>query len=154
MLYLFFHLISLMSFHKFYVSITEMEYKATEQVIELSTKTFVDDVEVAIEHHCNCSFSYDLASEKERYLHIETVLENDLRINEANPDVEIVGLEASGEVLVIYYSIAAQGKPTRLEFGFLMPYFEDQVNIVHHLTDEKTNSYYFKGSNQEKLRYD
>ncbi|MFT5336908.1 MAG: hypothetical protein ACJAY8_001336 [Sphingobacteriales bacterium] len=141
MIYLFILFFGLFSNnHKFYVSITEMEYKDTTTTLEVSTKTFADDIEFAIQKQCHCVFSVDQEGETDFYY--TNYLESIIQVNEQSVPVHFIGLELKGDVAMLYYTIPIKSLPSELSFPFLQELFEEQVNIIHYTSGEVKKSHY------------
>lgn len=147
MIYLFILLSGLFSNnHKFYVSISEMEYKASQLTLEVSTKTFVDDIELAIQKQCKCEFSVDQEGDTKPYY--KAYLESIILVNKQAPTIPFIGIELKGDVAMLYYSLPVSASPAQLSFPFLQALFEDQVNIVHYTSGEIKKSHYINDASK------
>jgi len=132
-------------FHKFHVSVTQIEYNQKEQSAEITIRVFADDLETALSQHAKRPIKIDPAkANKDKQLG-ETViayLRDRFQLKTlAGRPVKLgwVGLEWQADMFWLY----VEGKlPNGLEGAQLrnkvfQELFEDQVNIVNSKIDGK-----------------
>jgi hypothetical protein len=122
--------------HKFYVSVTQIDYVPNKKRIEITSRIFIDDLEKA------------LTKKHQKKPNITST--NEL------PEAEEWTKEVEGDVLIIYTKIAISKKINTFEFynSLLTETFQDQQNIVH--TNINSNKKSFLLTNtvfQEKIDY-
>lgn len=122
--------------HPIHVSVTEIEYDAAEQELEIMMRIFVDDLENALRlHHKQAGLDILNADEGTAkkligaYLltHFNVVLDN------KKTRLEYLGQEVEGQAFICY--ILAPGiqnwKSCEVTNSVLFELFNDQSNIVH-----------------------
>lgn len=131
-----FPLISAVPTHKFYVSITKIEYVKEKNSLQIITKIFIDDIEVALRERFGQDIS--LATSKET----ETA-DNDLKqyilqtlkikVNGKNTQLRYLGKEYETDMVVAYLEVEpiTSLKTIAIENKILMEMFPEQQNIIH-----------------------
>lgn len=133
--------ILLMSFgtlHKFYVSVTSLNYDEEDQVFQVTTRIFVDDFEVLAKERYDVQL--ELATDREakdvdyyveKYLRAKLVFELDGTVVK----YDYLGKKYDDDVMVCYLelpNIALETSETlTIQNEVLTELFEEQKNIVH-----------------------
>ncbi|WP_246019958.1 DUF6702 family protein [Muriicola soli] len=148
-LYLFFiPLIIAFGVHKFYVSVTQIEYYAAEEAIQITSRVFIDDLERALLERYEVKAILGTPQEIseadrliERYLKSKFVVQiNDIQVNynylgkKTDSDMIILFLEIPGFSLDKLNSLEIQNE-------LLMDVFEEQKNILHFKFGDKKKSF-------------
>ena len=145
--------------HKFYVSVTQIDYVPNKKRIEITSRIFIDDLEKALtkkyQKKPNITSSNELPEAEEW---IKTYVKEKIKvsINKKPQVIEYLAKEVEGDVLIIYTKIAISKKINTFEFynSLLTETFQDQQNIVH--TNINSNKKSFLLTNtvfQEKIDY-
>ena len=101
-------LFSSFAIHKFYVSVTQIDYVPNKKRIEITHRIFIDDLEKALESKYNKKVY--LTSSKE-LPEAETLIKNYLKenikisINKKPQNIEFLAREVEGDVLILYTKI-------------------------------------------------
>jgi hypothetical protein len=145
--------------HKFYVSVTQIDYVPNKKRIEITSRIFIDDLEKALtkkyQKKPNITSSNELPEAEEW---IKTYIKEKIKvsINKKPQVIEYLAKEVEGDVLIIYTKIAISKKINTFEIynSLLTETFQDQQNIVH--TNINSNKKSFLLTNtvfQEKIDY-
>ncbi len=157
----FFLVIVLSSFvwHKFYVSVTQIDYVNNKKRIEISHRIFIDDLEKALEKKYKKKVYLTSTKElPEAEVLIKDYLKENVKISINKKPQEIVYLarEVEGDVLIFYSKIAISKKINTFEIfnSLLTNVYEEQQNIVHVNINRNKNSFLFTNSDtQQKIDY-
>ena len=124
------------SSHKFYVSITTIEYAPKEQTLQLISKIFLDDIEDVLEKRYNRKFYFNSKKESETDADLmkKYVFEK-LKIKVNGKDVAYNFIGSKYDIDVVQYYIEIPNIATfssiQVENELLMDMFEEQQNIIH-----------------------
>lgn len=129
-------LLSSFAWHKFYVSVTQIDYVPNKKRIEITHRIFIDDLEKALEKKYKKKVY--LTSTKE-LPEAETLIKNYLKenikisINKRPQEIVYLAREVEGDVLIFYTKIAISKKINTFEIynSLLTEVYSDQQNIVH-----------------------
>jgi len=140
-------LILLFSFtlHKYYVSLTDVEYNTNSQSIQIITNVFIDDLELTL----NEEFKIDAQlTTKDELKNIDSFYKKYLQkhltftINESSYNFDYLGKEYQGDIVYFYLEIPNVKKlnSVKIENHLLIKYFKDQQNIVKVKSGSKRKS--------------
>lgn len=124
--------------HKFYVSVTQVEYAEQSSSIQIISRIFIDDMEQVLNERYD--LTADLATDKESALavsYIENYLRAKMRfsINGEWVPFEFLGRRYERDLLICYLEIpkiqAANLRTLEVDNTVLMDIFEEQRNLVH-----------------------
>lgn len=144
-LLLVFPLVSATSAHKFYVSITKIEYVKEKNSIQIIAKIFTDDMEKALRQRYDRLIFLD--SKKET-----TAAEEDLKryilqkikikVNGKSVQLNYIGKEYDTDMVVAYMEVTdvKELKTIKIENKILMEIFPEQQNIIHLKTSKNRRS--------------
>ena len=139
--------ISLLSFtlHKYYIALTEIEFKEETKSIQIIMKIFTDDIEKAIneEYNINSQLSY-----KNEIKNVDTFFKKylnenfKLSINNQFQKHNYIGKEYDGDIVYFYLEIENISKIKTLEVNnsMLVKIFPKQQNIINIKTNNKKES--------------
>ena len=145
--------------HKFYVSVTQIDYVPNKKRIEITSRIFIDDLEKALtkkyQKKPNITSSNELPEAEEW---IKTYIKEKIKvsINKKPQVIEYLAKEVEGDVLIIYTKIAISKKINTFEIynSLLTETFQDQQNIVHTNINSNKKSFLLTNSVfQEKIDY-
>lgn len=129
-------ILCLCSFHPFYVNVTDIKYDQKSKSLQISCRTFTDDLEKALEKSNGASI--DLLHPKEKDLADKWVnayiLKNlKIRINGKMQTIHYIGYEQEEEAIWSYFEINNISSPSNIniESTILYDVEETQMGIVH-----------------------
>ena len=160
LLLLIFPLISATSAHKFYVSITKIEYVKEKKSLQIITKIFTDDIEDALQHRYDPSISLDTKKETEaadEYLQKYILQKLNIKVNGKPVQLNFIGKEYDVDMLVAYIEVTnvPNLKSIEIENKVLMEMFPEQQNIIHLKTTNSRKSLMLdKDESSGKLKFD
>ena len=152
-------LLSSFAWHKFYVSVTQIDYVPNKKRIEITYRIFIDDLEKALEKKYKKKVYLTSTKElPEAETLIKTYLKENIKISINKKPQEIVYLtrEVEGDVLIFYSKIAISKKINTFEIfnSLLTDVYSEQQNIVHVNINSNKNSFLFTNSDtQQKIDY-
>ncbi|KJJ38439.1 DUF6702 family protein [Aequorivita vladivostokensis] len=160
LLLLIFPLISATSAHKFYVSITKIEYVKEKKSLQIITKIFTDDIEDALQHRYDPSISLDTKKETEaadEYVQKYILQKLNIKVNGKPVQLNYIGKEYDLDMLVAYIEVTnvPNLKSIEIENKVLMEMFPEQQNIIHLKTTNSRKSLMLdKDESSGKLKFD
>ena len=124
------------SFHKFYMSVTQIEYVEHQQAVQIISRVFIDDIEDVLEERYDTELFLNTKKENSEFTRLlERYVRKKLniKINGEKKEYVFVGKEFEEDMLVFYLEIK---EITKLDFItvenlILLDLFEEQQNIVH-----------------------
>ncbi|TXD73169.1 DUF6702 family protein [Aequorivita antarctica] len=136
LLLLVFPMVSGIPVHKFYVSITKIEYVKEKSSLQIITKIFTDDIEDALQQRYNSSISLDTKKETEA---ADEDLKNyilqkiTIKVNGKQVALDYIGKEYETDMVVAYIEVknVKELKTIEIENKVLMEMFPEQQNIIH-----------------------
>lgn len=146
-------------FHKFYVSVTQIDYVPNKKRVEITSRIFIDDLEKALtkkyQKKPNITSSNELPEAEEW---IKTYIKEKIKvsINKKPQVIEYLAKEVEGDVLIIYTKIAISKKINTFDIynALLTEVYTDQQNIVHINVNSNKKSILLTNSVfQEKIDY-
>ena len=152
-------LLSAFAWHKFYVSVSQIDYVPKKKRIEITNRIFIDDLEKALEKKYKKKV---YLTSKRELPEAETLIKNYLKenikisINKKPQNVEYLAREVEGDVLIFYSKIAISKKINTFEIfnSLLTDVYSEQQNIVHLNINSNKNSLLFTNSDtQQKIDY-
>mgnify|MGYP006914437680 CR=1 FL=1 len=145
--------------HKFYVSVTQVDYVPSKKRIEITSRIFIDDFEKTLNKKYNKTLNLTSTRElPEAEELIKGYLKEKVKISINKKPQEIVFLarELEGDVLIFYTKIAISKKINTFEIfnSLLTDVYSEQQNIVHVNINSNKNSFLFTNSDaQQKIVY-
>lgn len=141
-------LLAMNVYHKFYVSVTNMNYSDRDKAFQITTRIFIDDLEaVLLERY---GIDTDLATPDEvanadalieKYLKTKFVVYFDDKVAQ----YQFLGKEFDTDIVVCYLEITnvklQELQKIVIQNEVLTDLFEDQQNIVHLKIDDKRKSF-------------
>ena len=124
------------SFHPYYMSVTEFEYKPAEKEVQVACKIFTDDLEGALKLSLQKKVDIlNASAKKENEQMLHTYLQDHLKLqlNGKAVPMQMIGFEQEGEAVWIYLVTknTAAFKTATVFNDILYSYKEEQINIVH-----------------------
>ncbi len=142
--------------HPFHVSVSDVKFQKEEKIIQVSTRIFLDDLEVALRLYSGNDRlditdkdSWDFVNEQlSRYLSEKLKMYNE----KGQLLMTYVGAEIEDDVMWTYTEVkrVKKFKSITIWNGILTEAFDDQENIVHFRAFEKVKSArLYKGEERE-----
>jgi hypothetical protein len=142
--------------HKFYVSVTQIDYVPKKQRIEITSRIFIDDFEKVLKK--KHSQNIYLATKKqipEADKYVKQYLEDKIGIivNKKPVKIDYLAMEVEDDVLICYLRVPFSGKITTFEIfnSLFTEIFEEQKNIVHTNINSNKKSVLLTNSEQSSL---
>lgn len=130
--------------HKFYMSVTDMEYNEESKSLEIIIQFFTDDLEKALEQGRERVFLGTEKESEEVNLLIEKYLNRHFRLQRKNAPIPytFLGKEASIDYTWVYLEVENfdASKEFVVENKLLTELFEEQSNQVNYLKDGLSRS--------------
>lgn len=131
--------------HKFYVSITKIEYAQDKNSLQIIAKIFTDDIEDALQKRNNSSIL--LGGEKESK-NVDEELKDylfqkiNIKVNGKSVKLEYIGKEYDVDMVIAYIEVTniKELKTIEIENKILTEIFSDQQNIIHLKTSKSRRS--------------
>lgn len=137
--YIFFILISLLffsfTFHKYYLSLTEVNYKEKTSSLQIITNVFMDDIELALNKDFNIDLQLTTKNELENNdIYFKKYLNKKLlfKINDTLKKFNYIGKEYDGDLVFFYLEVENIKSINSLEISnkILTSHFSEQKNII------------------------
>ena len=147
------------SIHKFYVSVTQVDYVPSKKRVEITSRIFIDDLEKALTKKYNKKVNLTSTRElPEADALIKEYLKEKIKIsiNKRPQNIEFLAREVEGDVLIFYTKIAISKKINTFEIynSLLTEVYQDQQNIVHtNINSNKKSVLLTNTELQEKIDY-
>ncbi len=140
-------LIPLFSFstHKYYLSLTQIEYNKKNKSLEIIINVFMDDIELALNNDYNIDLKLTSKNElKNADEYFKKYLNKSLKftVNNKALKFDYLGKEYQGDLVYFYLEIDSIYKPISLDISnkLLLKYFKEQQNIVKLKNGKKRQS--------------
>lgn len=151
-----FLVLSAFTWHKFYVSVTEVAYAESKNRIEITTRIFIDDLEKGLEKKYNKKINLATKEEiPEAKDFIKGYLNQRVQANVNNKTAEVIflGTEIENDVLIAYLKIDFSEKITTFELynNVLTEIYADQQNLIHTNINNTKRSFLLTKSDKTAL---
>ena len=132
--------------HKFYVSVTQIEYVEDKQSVQIITRIFIDDMERLLRERYDESITLAIDDEKTTAnFHVEKYLKEKLKIliNGKSQQLSYLGKEYEDDIMYAYLEIEGVERIDTIEISnqVLFELFEEQQNIVRAKINGKHKSF-------------
>ena len=132
--------------HKYYVSVTQIDYIKEKKSVQITSRIFIDDFEKLLRERYDQSITLAKdQDEKQIDLYIEKYLKSKLKININNKPVNLVfiGKEYEDDIMNCYLEIENISEITSFEVvnEVLFDMFKEQKNIVRTFINSKHKSF-------------
>ena len=133
-------LIPLLAFttHKFYVSVTNVNYAEQEDALQITSRIFIDDLEEIMQQRYD--FNAQLATEDESEMadnYIEKYFRTKfvVKLNGEYVDYAFLGKKYDNDIIICYLELPDINLPTltsiEIKNELLTDLFDEQQNVVH-----------------------
>lgn len=154
LLLLVFGLMAFTTSHKFYVSVTQIDYIEDKQSVQIISRIFVDDFENLIRERYDNSIAFEENNESEKVdLYIERYLKSKIKIKINDQDVtfHFLGKEYELDIMYCYLEIenVEEIKSFEVTNQILFDMFQNQQNIVRTDINSKQKSFMLTSQNDK-----
>lgn len=140
-------IIPLLSFstHKYYLSLTQINYKKEAKAIQIITNVFMDDIELALNKDYNIDLQLTTKKElKNNDVYFEKYLKNKLqfKVDDVKKNFNYIGKEYDGDLVLFYLEIENIEELNSIEVSnkILLEYFDTQQNLIKTKVNKKHKS--------------
>ena len=131
--------------HEFYLSVTEIEYKAEQESLQIITRVFIDDFQKVLNDRYQADLQLSEEAEQGAVKeNINKYLAQKLKINIGGEDLQLdyLGKEYDADQLILYIEVknVASFNTIEVSNGILTDLFDDQKNVVHVKVNDKTKN--------------
>ena len=131
--------------HKYYISLTQIEFNNSKNSIEVITNVFVDDIETALNDIHSKKFELDTKNElKDSDTYFNQYLQKNLafKVDGKPVSFKYIGKEYDGDVVFFYLEIKDIQSVTKIEVenSLLVRHFPTQQNLVKSKVNKKHKS--------------
>ena len=145
--------------HKFYVSVTNIQYSEEDNSLQITSRIFIDDLENVLEERYGVELQLDTEKEsKETNFYVEKYMRSKLVFKADGKERAFLflGKKYDNDLIVCYLEIEdidlPKLKTIEVENDILTDMFEEQQNIVHFRVNGKKKSFVLvKGNNKGML---
>tara|TARA_R110002126_G_scaffold291415_2_gene452258 strand:- start:35683 stop:36180 length:498 start_codon:yes stop_codon:yes gene_type:complete len=133
------------STHKYYLSLTQINYKSEAKAIQIIINVFMDDIETALNKDNNIDLQLTTKKElKNNEVYFEKYLKEKLffKVNDTTKNFNYIGKEYEGDLVFFYLEIEniPEVKIIEVTNNMLTKHFEKQQNLVKCKVDKKNKS--------------
>lgn len=154
-------IIPLLSFsaHKYYLSLTQINYKKEAKAIQVIINVFMDDIETALNKDYNIDLQLTSKKElKNNDVYFEKYLKEKLffKVDGNAKNFNYIGKEYDGDLVFFYLEIEniSQLKTIDVTNNILTKHFEKQQNLIKSKVDKKHKSVLLtKDENSTTLKF-
>lgn len=131
--------------HKYYLSLTQINYKSEAKAVQIIINVFMDDIELAL----NKDYDIDLQLTTKRELenndiYFEKYLKNKLnfKVNGKAKNFNYLGKEYDGDLVFFYLEIENINKVKSIDVSnqLLLEHFPEQQNLIKSKVGKKNKS--------------
>ena len=140
-------------FHKYYISVTEVDYVKDKQSVQITSRIFIDDFEKVLRERYNENIVLAGKEEtKDVNKYIETYLKSKIsvRINDNDMNLIFIGKEYDIDIIQCYIEIQNVKQVNSIEITneVLFDLFEDQQNMIKTKINSKQKSFLLNQNNK------
>lgn len=156
--YLILFIIPLFAFtmHKYYISLTKIEYKKENQTIQVTMRIFIDDLQQTINTTYHKNLELALPNESKG---IDTIINNyitgkfKVKVNAIEKEYFYLGKEYEDDVVYLYLELKNIKTINSIEIknNMLMEIFSDQKNIIKLNIDNKKKTFFLTRQKDKDL---
>ena len=141
-----FALFSFTSVHKYYVSITQIEYVKEKQSLQIISRIFVDDFEKLIRNRYDSNITLNNNEDEviiDQYVKKYLLEKIDISINGQAIAISFIGKKYDDDIMYCYLEIEniASIKSFEIKNKVLFDLFDDQKNIVRTNINDKNKTF-------------
>lgn len=132
--------------HKYYVSVTDIEYVKELESVQISSRVFIDDFEKMLRDRYDEKITLDIGKDESHIdVYINRYLKNKfkVKINNQEQEFEFLGKEYEDDLVYFYLEITDVSEVNSFEIvnQVLFDVFEDQQNLIKTKINSKNKSF-------------
>ena len=147
------------SAHKYYISLTKIDYIKDKKEVQITMRFFIDDIENTLQNRFNISL--ELATKKENKkanFYLETYITQKFKVNINDEDkvYRYLGKEYDNDVVFFYLEISDIENINKIvvQNSMLFEEFEEQENYVKlNINNTKKTFILIKANDKEMLKF-
>lgn len=145
--------------HKFYVSVTEVDYVKEKKSVQIISRIFIDDLESTLRKRYDKRLTFspkNEADEVEMYLQRYLKEKITIKINGKTANFKFIGKEYDNDILFCYLEVTEVNeiKTFQIINKVLFDNFDDQQNIVKlHINNEKRSFILMEQNDKAMLNF-
>ncbi len=144
------------SFHKYYISVTQVDYVQEKQSLQIITRIFIDDFENLLKERYDDTIVLDEGEElANTNMYIEKYLADKLtiKINGEQAKLNFIGKKYDLELVKCYLEIEGIKNINSIEISnkVLFDMFDDQQNIIKTKINAKQKSFMLTSQNNKAV---
>lgn len=148
-----FPLVAFTSIHKFYVSVTQVEYIKEKQSVQIITRIFIDDLEDLLRQRYDNKITLNISKEEQSidaYIGKYLTAKMQININDKPISFTFIGKEYEDDIVYCYMEISDITSITSFEITnqILFDVFDEQQNIVRTNINSKKKSFMLTSNNE------
>ncbi len=129
-------LFGFINMHKFYVSVTQIEYDSQEASLQIISRVFIDDLERLLQERYDEDAVLDVSKNQEqvdRYIAKYFDEKMQLIVDKKIREIQFLGKKYEDDLVICFLEVKKVVDPTILEIEnkILFDIFEEQQNIIH-----------------------
>lgn len=142
--------------HKYYVSITQIDFAEEQESVQITSRIFIDDLEDVFRERFNKEIVLDVDQESEMLeFYIESYIKEkvSVKINGEDVILNYLGKEYENDILFCYLEIENINEIKAIEITntILFDKFDDQKNIIRFKINNKNKSFVLTQDKQMSL---
>ena len=144
--------------HKFYVSVTHIDYNEEEKAFQITSRIFIDDLESVLNsrYEVDLQLATDLeADDAASYIGKYLSSKISVEINGTTAEITFLGKEYRNDIVLCYLEItgvdASEINSIVIENNVLTEVFEEQQNVVHLKIGPKKKSFILVRENNKAM---
>ena len=136
---------SLVFFHPFYISMTEIRYNVENEQLEISQRIFWDDLESALSTSTGTKINFLHPSDPVQFnatLKEYLLTANSISVNGQQTHLEYLGFEIEEDAAWFYFETEKIPLPEKVSItiSLLFDHFEEQQNVVNFYLNQEPKS--------------
>lgn len=144
------------SAHKYYIALTEIEYKEETHSVQMIMNVFMDDIETAINQDYNVDLQLSTKKElknSDEYFFKYLKEHFKVFINNKNFDYNFIGKEYDGNIVYFYLEIenVLSVESIEIQNDVLIKYFPEQQNLIKASIKKERKSLFLTKKNDKGL---
>ncbi|MEP5340543.1 MAG: DUF6702 family protein [Algibacter sp.] len=142
--------------HKYYISVTQIEYIEEKKSVQITSRIFIDDFENLLRERYDDSIILAENTESETInIYIERYLKEKIkiRINESDVNFMFIGKEYDGDIMRCYLEVVDVETINSIEIKnqVLFDLYTEQQNLIKLKVNSKQKSYILSPQNDTAL---
>jgi hypothetical protein len=148
--------LSAFEIHKFYMAIFQVNYAPEKKMLQITSRIFIDDLNLALEKKYGKKTNLGLEKETVEDLNLLKKYFNEnliIKVNGQTKPLTFLSKEVEGDVLISYCRVAEVAKLQTAEINntLLTHWNSEQQNILHFNAFGEKKSFLFTASNKTEV---